>query len=207
MEKSEKYWRLIPIVLIGTVLIYRLYNSIFEVLLYDNLINFSTALVGVIITLWTITKDFKEFKKLRAITCFMPSMTGVFIIITLASINHYKSIKQNSSTFLIAEHEGPYNGITIDLKRNGNYMISYGSFGGQSNYYGTYAIEDSIITLDKFISEEAIKIKYFRIKKLKSELDMDTTYQYYLFQTDKNGNQLNKETIFKIMADKSTKPE
>eukprot|EP01136_Pigoraptor_vietnamica_P005433 Opistho-1_new@37055 len=62
---------------------------------------------------------------------------------------YHQDSKRNSPTLISGFYDGGFNGFSVDFKTDGNYVMANGSGLGQSCFYGTYSIKDSVITLDK----------------------------------------------------------
>lgn len=134
-------------------------------------------------------------------------MTGLSFIMIIIVLHLYQDNKINSSTLIRAFYDGDYNGFSIDLKENGNYIMANGSGLGQSYFYGKYSIKDSIITLDKSNIDKVIRTNKLVIRTVTNIFQQDTiegedtTYADWIFQIDKNGKVIDKDFRFRVTDD------
>lgn len=86
--------------------------------------------------------------------------------------------------------------FTIDFKRNGTYKMSHIGIIPIKKFYGTYIIEDSIITIDKSRISYVIESDKFVIKPKTKFL-----HEVELIQIDKNRNEVTNSVKFQVLVD------
>ena len=97
----------------------------------------------------------------------------------------------------------------MDFKTDGNYVMANGSGLGQSYFYGTYSIKDSVITLDKSNIDNCIKTNKLVIRTEnyypKDSTDLIKSNANYITQVDSNGNEIDREFRFRVTEDNRNK--
>lgn len=172
--------RIIELIIIGGLFMFILYRSyhvdnIFAVFFYLIL-----GVLEIILLSKVISENFREFKKSKRVKSLIPTFTAFFIICVTISLYVYYENLERSKTYIHAVG----NGLIIDLKENGKYIIKSGSWGGRIHHYGNYKIEDCIIVLDK---NKFGKINISgELKQGKIYIDKEKLSENVLFQTKKN---------------------
>lgn len=208
---NNKYIRVVILIFLGTWFVYKLYKSADEIFIFDFFVFLFIGVLGFGFLIWTAFKDNKEYTISQDLTSFLPTLTGIIFIGIIVSITYFHVKKQNAPSLLIAFYDGGYNGFSIDLKENGNYIMGNGSTLGGNNFYGTYTISDSIITLDKSNIDNVITTNKLVIRNspyfvpLDSTKIIDKTKANYITQIDKNGIELDTEFRFQVTQDNRTK--
>lgn len=172
--------RIIELIIIGGLLMFILYRSyhvdnIFAVFFYLIL-----GILEIILLSKVISENFREFKKNKRIKSLIPTFVAFFIVCVTISLYVYYENLERSKTYIHAVG----NGLIIDLKENGKYIIKSGSWGGRIHHYGNYKIEDSIIVLDKNKFGEIKTSGEFKQGKI--YIDKEKLSENVLFQTKKN---------------------
>jgi len=103
-------------------------------------------------------------------------IVGFIIILINSGIFCFYELKLHSQTFLKANNHGLY----ADFKKNGQYIISSGSWASKTHFYGNYKLIDSIIILDKSYFDEVLYSKKLRIHAVKETGES----KLLLFQVD-----------------------
>jgi hypothetical protein len=205
MNNFNKKLRIILLIVFGTFFFYKLYQTGQNDFFLDGIILFIVAFLGILVFIWTIRKDKKEFKTSRRVTSYLPTIVGALLITANILLFYYQDHKINSPTLLKGFNDGGFNGFSVDFKVNGNYVMANGSGLGQSYFYGTYSIKDSIITLDKSNIDSCIKTNKLVIRNEnyypKDSINLLKSEANYITQIDKNGNELNKEFRFRVTMD------
>ena len=169
MKRNSKILRVILLTIFGTWFAYKLYKTAQDDFFLDGIILLLIGGVGLLILLWTIRKDFKEYKLTQQLTSYFPTFIGLLFILLNVSLFYYQDIKTNSPTLISGFYDGGFNGFSVDFKTDGNYVMANGSGLGQSYFYGKYSLKDSIITIDKSNIDNCIKTNKLVIR----------TEQYY----------------------------
>jgi hypothetical protein len=210
LTPNDKIWRIIPLTIFGSWFTYKLYKTASEDFFFDGIVFLFIGVIGLSIFIWTIRKDIQEYKQSNNLTSYLPTMTGLVFLLTILGLHLYQNSKTNSPTLISAFYDGGFNGFSIELKENGNYIMANGSGLGQSYFYGTYSINDSIVTLDKSNIDNVIVTNKLVIRTITNIFQQDTiegedtTYENYIYQLDKNGNTL-EEDIFRVTEDNRNK--
>ncbi len=211
MTPNDKIWRIIPLTIFGSWFTYKLYKTASNDFFFDGLIFLFIGIIGLSFFIWTIRKDFQEFKETKNLSSYLPTFTGLVFILTILGLHLYQVSKINSPTLVRAFYDGGYNGFSIDLKENGNYIMANGSGLGQSYFYGTYTINDSVVTLDKSNIDKVISTNKLVIRTVTNIFQQDTiegedtTYTDWVFQIDRNGKELNTDFHFRVTDDNRPK--
>lgn len=207
MTNKNKILRIVLLTFFGSLYIYKLYKISEDDFFLDGIILLFIKVVGLLFLTWTIFKDFIEYKQTKKLTAYIPTFIGSFFILTISSLYFYQDIRSNSPTLIRAYYDGDYNGFSVDLKVNGNYIMANGSGLGQSYFYGTYLINDSIITLDKSNIDKVITTDKLVIRTITNIFQQDTidgddtTQKDYIIQVDKNWKELNTNFRFRVTVD------
>lgn len=208
---KDKIWRIIPLTILGSWFTYRLYKTASDDFFFDGVIFLFIGIIGLSFFIWAIRKDFQEFKETKKSSSYLPTFTGLAFILTISGLHLYQDSKINSPTLVRAFYDGDFNGFSIDLKENGNYVMANGSGLGQSYFYGTYTINDSIVTLDKSNIDQVISTNKLVIRTVTNIYEQDTiegedtTYTDWIFQIDRNGKELNTGFHFRVTDDNRSK--
>ncbi|WKZ77371.1 MAG: hypothetical protein QY319_09515 [Candidatus Kapaibacterium sp.] len=205
MTRNNKILRIILLTIFGTWFAYKLYKTTQDDFFLDGIILFVIALVGLLIFIWTIREDSKGFKTSRKMTCYVPTSIGLLFILTNVGLFYYQDSKTNSPTLISGFYDGGFNGFSVDFKTDGNYVMANGSGLGQSYFYGTYSIKDSIITIDKSNIDNCIKTNKLVIRTEnyypKDSVDLLKSKANYITQVDDNGIEIDKEFRFRVTED------
>lgn len=205
MTRDNKILRIILLTIFGTWFAYKLYRTTQDDFFLDGIILLVIAFVGLLIFIWTIVKDRKEFKTTQKLTSFFPTSVGLLFIFTNIALFYYQDSKTNSPTLISGFYDGGFNGFSVDFKTDGNYVMANGSGLGQSYFYGTYSIRDSIITIDKSNIDNCIKTNKLVIRTenyyQKDSVDLLKSNANYITQVDNNGNEVDKEFRFRVTED------
>lgn len=202
---DNKIWRIILLTIFGSWFAYKLYQTAYEIFVFDGIILFGVAFVGLLIFIWTIGKDSKAFKTSQKWTNFLPTSIGLLFILANIGVFYYQDSKTNSPSLIRGFYDGGFNGFLVDFKKNGNYVMSNGSGLGQSYFYGTYTLQDSIITIDKSNIDNCIRSNKLVIRNenyfINDRIDQIKSKANYITQIDNNGNEIDKEFRFRVIED------
>lgn len=182
---------IILLITIGGLFAFTLYKSYH----YDNIFRmFIYMIVGiswVLLFARTILEDNIKFGKNHRYSSFSSSFVGVLILLVNIGIYSYFEKKVNAPSLIKAQIFGGY----ADFKKDGKYIIVSGSWASRTHFYGTYEINDSIITVDRKYFDDVLTTNRFVVRA--SDSLMQGTYDgnkisidTYLIQIDKNGNEI-----------------
>jgi hypothetical protein len=205
LTANNKILRIILLTIFGTWFAYKLYQTAQNDFFLDGIILLVTAFVGLLIFIWSIRKDRTEFKSTQKLTSFLPTSIGILFILTNFALFYHQDSKKNSPTLISGFSDGGFNGFSVDFKTDGNYVMANGSGLGQSYFYGTYSIKDSIITIDESNIDNCIKTNKLVIRTEnyypKDSIDLLKAKANYITQLDTNGNEIEKDFRFRVTED------
>lgn len=205
MTRNNKILRIILLTIFGTWFAYKLYQTAQDLFFLDGIILLAISFAGLLVFMWTIFKDHKEFKTTQKLKSYLPTSVGLVFILTNITLFCYQESKTNSPTLISGFNHGGFNGFSVDFKTDGNYVMANGSGLGQSYFYGTYSIKDSIITIDKSNIDNCIKTNKLVIRTEnyypKDSIDLLKSKANYITQLDTNGNEINKDFRFRVTED------
>lgn len=150
-------------------------DNIFAIFFYILL-----GILEVILLSKVIPENLAEFKKNKKTKSLIPTFIAVFTILSILGLYIYYENLEKSKTYIHAVG----NGLIIDLKENGKYIIKSGSWGGRVHHYGNYQKKDRIIMLDKKKFTDIEISGEFKLGKI--YIDKENTSENVLFQTNKN---------------------
>lgn len=197
------------LIVFGTWFNYKIYQTAHEDIFIDGIILFAIAVVGLIIFVRTIVKDYKDFKSSHQIKSYIPTSIGLLFILLAIGLVFYQNNRLNSPTLISGFNDGGFNSFSVDFKVNGNYVMTNGSGLGQSYFYGKYRIQDSIITIDKTNIDNWIKTNKLIIKTdnyfIKDSSNSPKLNADFITQIDNAGNEIDKEFRFRVTEDNRNK--
>ncbi|KFF05840.1 hypothetical protein [Flavobacterium reichenbachii] len=180
MQEKNQTKRIMQLTIVGGLFLFILYRSyhadnIFAVFFYSIL-----SVLEIFLLSNVIPEDCNNFKKNRKIQTLIPTFLAFIIIFLNLGLYLYYENLQNSKTYIQANG----NGLHIDLKEDGKYIIRSGSWGGRISYYGNYKTEYGIIHLDK---NKFGKINISgAFKQGKIYIDKEKSTKNVLFETERN---------------------
>jgi len=207
--RNNKILRIILLTIFGTWFTYKLFKSAEDDFIFDCFVFPFLGIFGLSIFIWTVRKDQKEFYTSRNWTSYLPTTIGLLFIMANITLFYHQDSKRNSPTLISGFYDGGFNGFSVDFKTDGNYVMANGSGLGQSYFYGTYSIKDSVITLDKSNIDNCIKTNKLVIRTenyyLKDSTDLIKSNANYITQVDSNGNEIDREFRFRVTEDNRNK--
>ncbi len=210
MTLNNKILRIILLTILGTWFAYKLYQTAQDDFFLDGIILLVIAFVGLLVFIWSILKDSKEFKTTQKLTSYLPTSVGLVFLLANIALFYYQDSKTNSPTLISGFYDGGFNGFSVDFKTDGNYIMANGSGLGQSYFYGTYTLKDSIITLDKSNIDNCIKTNTLVIRTEQYFTPLDTISKTgqanYITQIDSKGNEIDREFRFRVTEDNRNEP-
>ena len=191
-EKS----RIFVLIISGILFAYILFQSYH----YDNILKIFMFIIvggiGLYIFYNGIFNDIAKYKKTKDLKSYSLTIIGAFLVILNLVIFSYYEIRINTKSILKTE----YGNIIADFKTDKNYIIEIGSWASKKHFYGTYSINDSLITLDrKCNNREEISNKLL-IRRNKNEIENSESQKFktYLIGIDKNGNEISNSELIII---------
>jgi hypothetical protein len=196
LSKTDKYLRIIPTAIFGLLLVYKLILRADSEILFDGAIIGGLIMFFLISLMWTNSKDIKEYKTTKNKLSFLPSITGLLFLGSVLVTNYI--INYSSSVLLQAFDDGGFNGCGFEFKEDGSYKFFNGSGLGVDNFYGTYTLKDSIITLDKSEIDKVIQSNKLAIRPLPY---YDTDRKEIIYQINDRHEIVDKDIGFIINVD------
>ena len=205
MKPKNKIIRIILLTTFGIWFTINLYKSAENDFIFDGFIFLFIGFVGLSIFIWSIFKDLKEFKTSRKLKSYLPTFIGLLFIGVNIGLFYYQDSKLNSLTLISGFNDGGFNGFSVDFKTDGTYVMANGSGLGQSYFYGTYTLKDSIITIDKSNIDNCINTNKLAIRAEsnypKDSIELIKSKANYITQIDDKGNEINREFRFRVTKD------
>ncbi|WP_348823643.1 hypothetical protein [Flavobacterium aestuarii] len=180
LKEKNQTKRIIQLIIVGGLFMFILYKSyqvdnIFAVFFYIIL-----GILEIILVSKVISENLLEFNNNKKTKSLIPTLIAVFTIFSTLGLYIYYENLEKSKTYIHAVG----NGLIIDLKENGNYIIRSGSWGGRIHHYGSYIKKDGIIKLDKNKFADIEISGEFKVGKI--YIDKENKSENVLFQTNKN---------------------
>lgn len=204
---NNRTLRSLPLIVLGIWFAYRQHKSSQSDFFIDGFVFLAIGLLGLFFFIRAIFRDTKEYKVTKSVVDYSPTIIGLCFIMLITGIYYYQEQRDNAPTLLKAFYDGGYNGFSIDFKANGEYIMANGSGLGQSYFYGTYVIADSVITLDKKDIDNVIESDILLISNSEYYLQdgggrkPSSKRSSYLTQLDKDGNEIDAEFRLIIIQD------
>ncbi len=132
------------------------------------------SFIAIIVFVWTIFLDRKEYSKSKSKADFLPTIIGTTILLGLFTTFYILDLRDKSPSRLYCVTKiVDFNGAAIDFREDGTYKLTSWCLG--ANYYrGTYTLQDSVITLDKSEIEKIIESNRLLIRQ---EVGQKSVYQ------------------------------
>ncbi|MFB2121245.1 hypothetical protein [Parapedobacter sp. 2B3] len=156
--------RLALICLIGIPLVHYTIKFQYEQFVDDALIWFFLLIAGTIVLIWTLIADIRNYRFTREIGALFPALLGIAFLITILAIEYRVQARFNKATWVRADYDGDINGVSIDFKIDGSYVLNNHVIGSSDYSYGNYTIDGNRITLDKTFGR-IITTPYFEIRQ------------------------------------------
>lgn len=205
MIRSDKILRTALLTFLGSWFAYKLYQTAHEDFFLDGIILLFVAVVGLIVFIWTVRKDSKDYGASKEFISYLPTSIGSLFILANIGLFLYQDSKLNSPTLIRGFYDGGFNGFSVDFKMDGSYVMANGSGLGQSYFYGKYSLNDSIITIDKSNIDNCIKTNTLVIRTQQYYLPLDTVSKgdkaNYITQIDQQGKEVDNEMRFRVTED------
>lgn len=197
MTKGNKIARIISLIILGIWIAYMMNRRSREDFFLDGLLLAPITIIGLVIFIGTVYKEYKEFRITRRLSSYLATYIGLFFLFLNIGLMWYYESRVNSPSLISGFYDGGFNGFSVDFKKDGNYVMANGSGLGQTYFYGKYSIKDSIITIDKSNIDNCIKTNRLLIRIIDS-VGSDANY---ITQIDSNGDEISKEFRFRVVLD------
>lgn len=200
-QSTMKILRLILIFLVGGFLTYLTYKSKYQTFFFEAIIWGGLILVGLMIFLWTIIKDFQQFKTERRLVNFALTFLTLLFTIIILTIEIRNKNDFNKPTLLKVFYDGDYNGTGIDFKTGGTYIFDNSAIGLSDYTYGTYEIKGNKLTLDRNKIDNLTELKYLELKEKEIDYQNVVKKELYLYQVNKNGEIIDRANEYRVTID------
>lgn len=196
-----KIFRLILILFLGAYLTYLTYSFQFQSFFGDAIIWFLLIVVGILIFIWTILKDFKVYKVEKRIQNFALTFLCLTFISTILILEFKIQRNFSKPTLIKVFYDGDYNGTAIDFKKDGTFIFDNSAIGLSDYTYGTYEINGNKITLDRDQIDNLTNLKHLKIDEKQINNQEGTKKELYLFQVDTNGKLIDNGFEYRVTID------
>jgi hypothetical protein len=95
----------------------------------------------------------------------LTTLIGLVLILSNIGLFYILDSRTNAPTLLKGFYDGGFNRFMVDFNKNGNYVMANGSGLGQSYFYGSYSIQDSVIILNVSNIDNCIKTNTLLVQK------------------------------------------
>lgn len=197
-RNKMKAVRLILILLVGGLVTYLTYKTKYQTFFFEVIIWCGLILIGIIVFLWTVIKDFQLFKTTKRFSAFELTLLCIFFIALILTLERQINNNFNKPTLLKAFYDGGYNGTGFDLKTDGTYIFDNSAIGISDYFYGTYKIKGNKITMDRDKINNLPNLKFLEIRDNKI---VEGATNLYLFQVDSLGQTIDSLGKYRITID------
>jgi hypothetical protein len=188
LKASNKIFRSILTGFIGLFTCYQFIKRVDHEFAFDFIPLTFLSAIAIIVFIWTIFRDRKEYSKSKSIVDFIPTIIGTAIVLGLFLAFYILDQRDKSPSKLYCVTKIiDFNGASIDFREDGTYKLTSWCLG--ADYYrGKYIMQDSIITIDKSEIEKIIESSRFVIRpeievyEKDSIPGKDTVYQKSIYQ-------------------------
>jgi hypothetical protein len=94
--------------------------------------------------------DYQDFKSLKSKFAFSSTLLGIILYMVLVSFYEYKKQPLKKFNKMAFTYKSAINGTTINLKKDGTFVVDDFSNMGGVYYYGDYIQKDSLLYLKNF---------------------------------------------------------
>jgi hypothetical protein len=196
-----KIFRLILILLVGGYLTYLTYSFQFRTFFGDAIIWLLLIGIGILLFIWTIIKDYQQFKAEKRVLNFTLTSLCLIFVFSILLLEFKIQRNFNKPTLIKVFYDGDYNGTSIDFKKDGTYIFDNSAIGLSDYTYGTYEINGNNIKLDRDQIDNLTNLKQLKIDEKEIDYKDGTKKELYLFQVDTNGNIIDRTTEYRVTID------
>lgn len=184
------------LITIGVILGYCLVGDDFNFAIVFPIIGL--FLFGIFFFILTIIKDIKQFKISKLSASFIPTLTGLLVIIVTIIVVDKINSPNTSHIIIVGNHDSGVAHCWLTLRVDKTYEYSSYSPLGGSVIKGNYTLSDSIITLDKQKFDEALTTNKLLISTINHS-------NKTLRQIDNTGHEIPDAIFFLITIDNRRK--
>lgn len=162
------------------------------------------AIIGLIIFFISLSSDIKQFRKDKKPVSLRPSVIGVVFILIVSWQTTKIFSKFNRPTLIKIFYDGDYNGLGIDFKTNGTYILESSAVGISDYTFGSYKMKGNSIILDEHVTKENIS-KYLTIRPGAFLHKNQERTKYIVLQSGEKGQIIDTTFIFNVIIDNRKK--
>ena len=201
MKQWKYIIRVIGILLVGLFLVKMTYQFKRASFMFDLILFGLLSMIGLLIWAWSVFTDLKEFRLRKAMYLLFPS--GLALIFTTIICIGHAQINSNFAkpTLMQVFYAGDFNGINIDFKTDGTYIMETMAIGLSTYTYGSYELIGNTISLKDREVDKAIVTNQLEIRSKVLQFKNRTERRDYACQIDENGNLLANTIAFSLVID------
>ena len=155
---SNKIFRIVLVSVTGLFISYQFIKRIDHTFIFDFIPEIFFGILGLWVFVWAFFRDKKAFSKSRNSFDFLSTFVGGILLTGLLTTLYILNQRDNSPSKLFCVTKIiDFNGVSIDFREDGTYLLQNGTVYGGDDYRGDYTREGSIITLDKSDIGDIIK--------------------------------------------------
>lgn len=200
-----KLVRAVLIFLVGGALTYLTFLSQFRSSFLDALIWILLIFIGIPVFTWTILKDLDDYNKEKQIKNLSLTFISISFIVSILALEVKIQRNLDKPTLIKVFHDGDFNGIGIDFKKDGSYILNNSSIGFSDYFYGNFKIQGDKISMDREQIENIKNLQYLGIFNIEIEYQDGIKSEPYLFMIDKNGKKIDEPFKFRVVIDNRNK--
>ncbi len=167
---QKKLQRILPVFLSGGWIIFQLYTTADSWLAIFMLFWFYVIVFFCVASIITYVKDFRMYYATKSWRSFLPTITSFLFIALFIITNYFLAARDFSPIIIKATRQENFGDFTIAFREDGTYKLSIGGLG-ESNYRGTYRLDNNVIVLDKSVDSNIIS----RILVIRNMITLDYT--------------------------------
>ena len=194
----NKTIRVILISIFGLIILYRELSRIDNTFFLDDFINLVIEVIALVLFIWVIFKDRKQYLVDKKWIAFLPTILGLLFIFGLVITLYIFGLRDKSPVkFSCVSKIVDFNGVRIDFREDGTYKLNNFSMGSKF-FRGNYTIKDSVITLDKMSIDKVIESNKLVIRT-DGEKDSIGNIEKSIYQIDPNGKVIGRAIDFRLI--------
>jgi hypothetical protein len=167
----------------------------------DVIVLIPMSIVAIIVMLWSAYFDLKRFKAQKKILYLMPIVFGCLFLGAILKIHLKNEFLLNRPTLLYLVHSESFGGYSIDLKNDGDYVLSSHSLVGNYYTYGRYQMKGNSIELDSNKLNLSLKTNLLKIGPEIIENPIDSIPRKRAYQVNDFGEILKDADNFRVVTD------
>ncbi|QNR23915.1 hypothetical protein [Croceimicrobium hydrocarbonivorans] len=204
----KKYWvkernqiiGLLVLIGLGSFLTYQWAQLKYSTFMLKTILLNALALVGIGFWIWSTIKGLSNYKRTRLKSHLIAPFIGLFFILLIVGINESIEAEFDKPTLIRAYYDGDYNGVHIDFKTDGTYIVDAHAIGLSEFKYGEYKQDGNRMILNGEEKDRSLESDLLEIRDI-AEGEGDQLEGAYIFQIDSKGEELDQAIRFRIVED------